>query len=275
MGMVLGCWRYPLKSAAAEKAGQLTVAADGVLGDRLWAVMDSDGAVVSAKHPDRGGRLLEVTAAYDGATGEVAVAVPGHAAHPAGSPAAGAALSEWLARPVTLTDVVPAGLRLRRRWPTDAGLVPEWAPGARPGQEALTEVAGAARRRFVDYGPVHLVSTGALAQLEAEHGLPVPPLRFRPNVLLDLPADPEPGTVLQVGTATLRVELPTPRCNVPSLPQPGAAEPDTRLLSVLARQHRQHVPGRGRAAVFGCYANVEEPGAIMAGDAVRALGGPH
>jgi uncharacterized protein len=89
-----------------------------------------------------------------------------------------------------------------------------------------------------------------------------------------LPGDPEPGTVLQIGEATLRVDLPTPRCIVPSLPQPGVAEPDTRLLSVLARHHRQPVPGFGRAAVLGCYANVEQPGAILVGAKVRTPGRP-
>lgn len=272
-GTVLGCWRYPVKSAAPEAAGQLTLTSDGVLGDRLWAVIDAeDGTVVSAKHPARGGRLLQVAAAYHEQTGEVTVLVAGHGGHPAGSAAAATAVSEWLGRPVTLTDIVPDGLRLHRLWPEDPGLVPEWEQGARPGAEAVTEVAGARRRRFADYGPVHLLTTGELARLEQERGHPVPPLRFRPNLLLDLPAAPAPGTVLRIGEVTLRVDLPTPRCVIPSLPQPGAAGVDPGLLGSLARHHRQLVPGYGRAAVLGCYADVEQPGLVAAGAGVRVTG---
>jgi uncharacterized protein YcbX len=272
VGTVLGCWRYPVKSAAHEAAGQLTVTGEGVLGDRRWAVMDEDGTVVSAKHPARGGRLLAVTAAYDDETGAVTVTVPGHAAHRAGSPGANTALSQWLGRRVRLTDTVTGGLRLHRLYPQDAGMVPDWHPDARTGQEAVTDVTGAAWGRFVDYGPVHLVTAGALARLEHEGGRPVQPLRFRPNLLLGLPGDPAPGSVLQAGEVILRVDLPTPRCIIPSLPHPGAAEPDPGLLSVLARHHRQPIPGRGRAAVLGCYANVEKPGRIAVGDEIRVPG---
>jgi MOSC domain-containing protein len=240
MGTVLECWRYPVKSAAGEAVGRVTAVSGGVLGDRRWAVMDGDGTVVSAKHP-------------------------------AGSTAAVAALSQWLGRPVTLADTVPDGLRLHRLWPADQGMVPDWEE-ARPGQEAVTRVNGAAGRRFVDYGAVHLVTTGALARLARAHGCPVAPVRFRPNLLLDLPADPVPGDVLTVGEATLRIDLPTPRCIIPSLPQPGAGQPDTRLLSTLARHHREQVPGYGRAAVFGCYAVIEEPGSIESGAAAAILG---
>jgi MOSC domain-containing protein len=272
MGTVLECWRYPVKSAAGEAVGRLTAVSGGVLGDRRWAVMDGDGTVVSAKHPARGGRLLQVATAYDDDTSQVRVLVPGHPAHPAGSTAAAAALSRWLGRPVTLADTVPDGLRLHRLWPADQGMVPDWEAGVRPGQEAVTRVNGAAGRRFVDYGAVHLVTTGALDRLARVHGCTVPAVRFRPNLLLDLPADPAPGDVLTVGEATLRVDLPTPRCIVPSLPQPGAGQPDTRLLSTLARHHREQVPGYGRAAVFGCYAVIEVPGRIKSGAAVAILG---
>jgi hypothetical protein len=99
-------------------------------------------------------------------------------------------------------------------------MIADWERDVRPGTEAVTDVTGIRQRRFVDYGPVHLVTTGALARLTA---------------------------------------------------QPGAAEPDTRLLSVLARHHREPVPGLGRAAGFGCYANVETPGRIEAGAGVRVL----
>jgi hypothetical protein len=150
-------------------------------------------------------------------------------------------------------------------------MVPDWETDVRPGQEAVTPVKGAARRRFADYGPVHLVTTGGLARLAEVRGCAVPPVRFRPNLLLDLPADPMPGDVLTIGATALRVDLPTPRCIIPSLPQPGAGQADTGLLRALARHHREHVPGLGRAAVFGCYADVTRPGRVETGAEVRVV----
>ena len=129
---VLGCWRYPVTSASREAVEGMRVTERGVVGDRRWAVMDADGMVVSAKHPARGGRLLHVSARHEDASGAVTVQVPGEPALTASDPEAGAALSEWLGHPVTLTDVVPDSLRLHRLWPQESGMVPEWATGFVP-----------------------------------------------------------------------------------------------------------------------------------------------
>ena len=267
---VLAAWRYPVKSAAAEAVERLTVISDGVLGDRAWAaIADDDGTVVSAKHPRKGGRLLDVVTAYDDATGVVTVTVPGRPALRAGDQQLNAVLSEWLGRSVKLTDVVPAGLRLHRLWPTEGGMLPEWVSDARAGAAVVTEVAGAARGRFVDYGPLHLVTTGQLARLEAELGHQANPLRFRPNLLLDLPTDPRHGQVLRIGDVELTIDELTSRCVIPSLAQAGVPDPDDDILRVLARHHRVAVGARGKAAVFGVYANVRRPGELARGDEVR------
>lgn len=183
----------------------------------------------------------------------------------AAAPAAVGLLAGWLGRPVSLTTALAPDLSLHRLWPDLPGMVPGWQLAARPGAEAVTAVTG-------DYGPVHLLTSGALGRLGEELVHFVAPERFRPNLLLELPADPEPGTQLQVGSAQLRVDIPTPRCVVPSLAQPPAPEPDRNLLSVLARRHRRSVRDLGRAAVFGCYARVVRPGRVCAGDPVAVLG---
>jgi uncharacterized protein YcbX len=258
-----------VKSAAGETVRRLSVNVRGVLGDRRWAAMDADGMVVSAKHPARGGRLLQVSAGHEDATGEVTVRVPGGRDLRASDPEAGTVLSEWLGHPVTLTDEVPDSLRLHRLWPREPGMLPDWAADARPDQDTITDVAGARAGRFVDYGAVHLITTGALRALEGQRSGPVPPLRFRPNLILDLPADPDLGQVLHIGEVTLRIDLPTPRCIMPSLSQPGGVDVDTELLGVLARHHRHPVAGLGRAAVFGRYASVETVGEIEVGARVQ------
>lgn len=266
---VRAAWRYPVKSAAAEAVERLTVTSDGVVGDRVWAAIASDDAtVVSAKHPRKGGRLLEVITSYADDTGVVTVTVPGHPALRAGDEQLDALLSEWLGRPVALTDVVPEGLRLHRLWPTEIGMLPEWVSDAQAGDAVLTEVAGATRGRFVDYAPVHLVTTGELARLASELGHPANPVRFRPNLLLDLPTDPQPGQLLRVGDVELTIDQPASRCVIPSLAQAGVPEPDDEILKTLARHHRIAVADRGKAAVFGMYANVIRAGVVSRGDEV-------
>ena len=96
----------------------------------------------------------------------------------------------------------------------------------------------------------------------------VPAARFRPNLVLDLPRDPAPGEELRLGTAVLRVILPTPRCIVPGLAH-GDVPADRTVLGALARHYRVPVPGLGRAACFGAYADVVRPGRLQVGQPVR------
>ncbi len=266
---VVSLLRYPLKSARGEQLRAVRVDVEGMRGDRGWACLnDADGTVGSAKHPDRWGRLLEVTAQVDEHSSGVVVQVQGRRAV-AGSERADALLSEHLGRPVQLTQSVPEQARLHRRLPEEQGLVPDWMTGAVPGQEMVTEVSGARPGgRFMDFGPVHLVTTGALAELAGQLGrASVAATRFRPNVVLEASHDPVPGQELRIGDAVLRVVLPTPRCIVPGLQDQGAAV-DRQLLTTLARQHRTVVGDLGRAACFGVYAEVLRPGALTLGQVV-------
>jgi len=270
VGQVVSLLRYPLKSARGEQLRAVVLDVEGVRGDRSWACLDlGDGTVGSAKHPDRWGRLLEVTTQVDEHSGEVAVQVQGRRAV-AGSEQADALLGEHLGRPVRLTQSVPEQARLHRRLPEEPGLVPDWMTDAAPGQELVTEVSGARPGgRFVDFGPLHLVTTGALAELAGQLGrASVDAARFRPNVIVDAPHDPVPGQELRIGDVVLRMVLPTPRCVVPGLEDEGQTV-DRQLLSALARHHRTFVGDLGRAACFGMYAEVLQPGQLALGQVVR------
>ncbi len=270
MGHIVSLLRYPLKSARGEQLRALRLDVEGVQGDRGWACLDeADGTVGSAKHPDRWGRLLGVTAQVDEHSSEVVVQVQGRR-EVAGSEQADALLSEHLGRPVRLTRSVPDRARLHRRLPDEQGLVPDWMTDAVPGQEMVTEVSGAQPGgRFVDFGPVHLLTTGALAELAGQlKRASVDASRFRPNVIVDAPHDPVPGQELKIGGVVLRVVLPTPRCVVPGLEDEGAAV-DRQLLSGLARHHRAVVGDLGRAACFGVYAELLRPGQLTLGQVVR------
>lgn len=273
MGRLVMLLRYPLKSARGERLHSVDVEPAGLHGDRAWACIDAaDGTVGSAKHPQRWGRLLDVSATVrTPGEGDAAPNVwieVGGAALPAGSWRADAALSDHLGRRVHLTREVPENARLHRRLPDEPDMVPEWMAAA-PGEELVTRIAGAnPGGRFVDFGAVHLVTTGALADLADRLGRPsVPPTRFRPNLVIDAAADPEPGTQLRIGDVVLRVLMPTPRCAVPGLDH-GEAPTDRPLLTTLARHYRTQVPGRGRAACFGVYAEILQPGQVDVGQRV-------
>src|SRR3954471_4748314 len=52
VGTVRALWRFPVKSMLGEEIADAELAADGVLGDRVYAVRDKEsGKVASAKHP--------------------------------------------------------------------------------------------------------------------------------------------------------------------------------------------------------------------------------
>jgi uncharacterized protein YcbX len=268
MPTIVALRRYPLKSALGEALDAVEVDRSGLSGDRTWACVDADDSTVgSAKHPRRWGRLLEVGAAL---AGEELTLRVGGAAVLAGTAEADAALTAHLGRPVRLSGTAPADPRLHRVMPEDAGMVPEWMTGSLPGEETVSAVGGVERLgRFSDYGAVHIVTTGELARLgERLGGAPASAARFRPNLILDLPHDPAPGEELRLGDVVLRIDLPTPRCVIPGLGH-GELPADKAVLSTLARHYRVPVPGLGRAACFGTYADVVQPGRLEVGQPIH------
>ena len=277
MNRVLGIRRYPLKSAAAEHPTEAVLGKHGLDGDRTWVCLDVDGTIGSAKQPKLWGTLLDITVRYEASPGDsesrTVIAVPGAEFALAGSPEADAAVSNWLGRPVRLTRTAPPQPRRHHWWPDEPGMIPEWAADAEPGGEAVVAARPSSDGRFFDFGPIHLVTTGALERLSAEHGSAVDPIRFRPNLILDLPADPEPGQRIAIGAdVVVEVSVPTPRCVIPSIAH-GAAPADRALLKTLAQHHRVDVPGFGRATCFGFYADIVNTGSVRTGDEVSVQSG--
>ncbi len=270
--------RYPMKSARGERIRSMTVVSDGVAGDRVWACVDAaDGTVGSAKHPRRWGSLLRVDART--IAGAVHLTV-GERRAVAGTDAADAVLTSHLGRPVRLTRVRPDVVRVHRLMPDDGGMRPEWMSAA-PGAEIVTEESAARPGgRFVDFGAVHVVTTGALDDLATRLGRPkVPVARFRPNLVIQALKDPEAGVEFEVGDAAFRVVLPTPRCIVPGLSDDADDDrdddagdaTDRALLGTLARDYRREVAGFGRAACFGFYCEVLRPGTVAVGQRARQV----
>lgn len=94
---------------------------------------------------------------------------------------------------------------------------------------------------------------------------------LRPNLVLSLDREPVPGDLVTIGPdVTLRILTPTPRCAIPAAAQQGL-ESAPELLRVIAR-HRTEIPGRGRAACFGTYAQVLSAGTVAVGDQATNAG---
>jgi hypothetical protein len=164
---------------------------------------------------------------------------------------------------VRLASAVPEAAQLEREWPSEPGMIPDWSRDKPRGLVECTPVAGARPSgRFVDFGAVHIVTTAALQQAGADAR------RFRPNLVLELPFEPEPGDVIRIGSElTVRVQMPTPRCAVPGAAQPGL-EAAPELLRALGR-NRVQVGDLGRAACFGWYGQVLKPGFVRMRDSAR------
>src|SRR6267378_1338446 len=67
LGSVASLWRYPVKSMMGEELNASEVAERGLLGDRVYALVDrSDGKVATAKNPRKWPSLFDFHATLIG-----------------------------------------------------------------------------------------------------------------------------------------------------------------------------------------------------------------
>jgi uncharacterized protein len=284
-GRIVALHRFPVKSMQGEQLDDAAFDDRGVVGDRAYALVDrSDGRVATAKHPHKWRRLLDLRATYTEAPshapqlGHIRVEFPDGASYAGDAPALSGALQRHLGRDVELVVGLRPDARGEMVWPDIEGLAPRAVvdavvTGESEGGERLGDLPLAAETgTFVDWAPVHLLTTSTLRALAGhEPDTAFDPRRFRPNVLLDTTAEgfvenDWPGATLtsEAGVA-LRVTLPTVRCVMTTLAQ-GDLPDDRRTLRTLARVNRLDVPEFGGAwACAGAYASVAAPGTLRTG----------
>jgi uncharacterized protein len=292
LGTVTRLRRYPVKSMLGEdlEAGDVSLA--GLDGDRRLAVISRrTGKVASAKYPRLWRDLLTLSAEALSAGALSRGAAPAGNQDAAGHQAAAMItlpdgktvsstdadvddiLSGLLNEPVTLTATPPPGASLDRAVPEAVlrdGI-------AAPVPARLIEIgAGAPPGTFVDFAPLHLLTSATLdriAELSPYRRAHLE--RYRPNVVIGTGADGFTendwlGRDLRVGDElVLRVIARTPRCAVPTLAH-GDLPRDAEALRVLARHNRvSPMPGSDPEPCAGVYAQVLRPGWISTGDPVR------
>jgi uncharacterized protein len=228
VGRVVGLWRYPVKSMAAEALAEADVSWFGVAGDRRWAFVRS-GVVQSGfpwltqrernglnqyrpffVEPDRPDKSATMVRTPTGAEFDIA------------DPALGAELS-------------PGGLQVIRQ---DRGIF--------------------------DTFPLALITAQTIASLGKLVGARLDTQRFRSNFLIDadgdaaFPEDAWVGSVLRIGALRMRVDKRDGRCVVITI-DPQTGERDPGILRAVAQQ---------RQGCLGVYGTTVEPGRVSVNDQV-------
>jgi len=207
---ILELWRYPVKSLQGEQVESVTVASEGLEGDRRFAIYDAEsGLGLTAR---RVPELLFASARLR-EDGVVEITLPD------GSVAQDDdALSTWLGRRVALRSA-DAGVARRYENVLDYEREPT---------SAWEEFAGAAGA-FHDSprARVSMVSGATIGSWDRR--------RFRSNVLLD--GEGEDGLVgrrVALGDAVIDVGMRIERCVMTTRPQPGGIERDLQVMRTIA-----------------------------------------
>ncbi|MCM2394077.1 MOSC domain-containing protein [Streptomyces albipurpureus] len=281
---VIELTRYPVKSLIGETASSFNVGRTGIVGDRAYALQDVEtGVIVAAKNPRKWARLLTMTARYleepslhDDTMPPVEITLPDGSTVRSDRDV-DQTLSTFLGRQVRLLDQMPDDARyefIRTTYArTDDGTFLEREA------EAAEDIDMAKHRRlnFVDFSPMHVLSTASLrglAQLRGNEG-GIEPHRYRSNVLVEiegaeLAEQDWVGSDVTMGDVTVSVDLPTPRCIMTTL-QHGPLPLDRGQLRAINRHNTLDVPPYGRLGCLGIYVTPRDEGAVSLGDPVSVV----
>jgi MOSC domain-containing protein len=275
LGTVTTLRRYPVKSMLGEDLEAGEVSAAGLAGDRRLAVVSRrTGKIASAKYPRLWRDMLTLSAEVMTGRGAAAlITLPGGKAIASTDPGVDEVLSGLLNEPVTLTATPPPGASLDRAVPE--AVLRDGIAAAVPA--TLIEIGAAAPPgTFVDFAPLHLITTATLERIaELSPSRRAGLERYRPNIVIGtggsgFAENDWLGRELRIGgDLVLRVIARTPRCAIPTLAH-GRLPRDTEALRVVARHNRvSPLPDADPEPCAGVYAEVLQPGRISTGDPVR------
>jgi hypothetical protein len=271
IGVVQDLFRYPVKSMLGERLSAVDIGAHGVVGDRAYALRETNGRVLTAK---KWPNLLDFRAAYETTPRPIDLAplritLPDGRALIAQDPDPSTLLSAVLGRTVVLD-------RAQGDLPSHAEIDPATVFGdvpveqVMPGRTAATMPDSFALPpgTFFDSGSIHVLASGTLAHLHTLIGADaqLDPRRFRPNIVVETAPGVEAfmedswleGT-LEVGERVQIMQLrPTLRCVMTTHRQAELGR-DLRILRAAAWSHQDHV---------GVWGSIGKAGTVRVGDPV-------
>jgi len=262
---VVSLWRYPVKSMMGEELNGTEITQRGLLGDRVYALIDpSNGKVVSAKNPRKWPALFDFRAALvnppqlNETMPQVRITLPDGRLVTSEQSDLNETLSKVFGREVRFSVAAPQAPSLEEYWPDMEGL---------NHREIVTEEA-MPPDTFFDCAAIHVLTTGTidrLRELYPQGRFEV--RRFRPNIVVELASGAKGfvengwiGHTLAIGEEVrLSVTGPCPRCVMTTLPQ-GDLPKDSGILRTAAQANHANV---------GVYASVLQGGTIRRGDPIR------
>jgi uncharacterized protein len=268
IGKVVSIWRYPVKSMMGEELNSSYVTERGLIGDRVYAIIDQQtGKVASAKNPGKWGKLFDFRAAFIDSLQTVDNIPPVRITFPDGSQIfsnhgdVDHTLSKVLGREVSVMNASLASPSYEEYWPDIEGLAQ---------RERLTDEA-MPPQTFFDVAVIHLLTTSTidrLRELYLQGRFEV--RRFRPNIVVESASDEKDfienswvGKKITIGEEiVLKVIGPCTRCVMITLPQ-GDLPKDLGILRTVAKYNQVHA---------GIYASVNRGGTIRRGDIVQIEG---
>lgn len=280
-------WRYPVKSMGGESVPAAALTATGLMGDRLWAVLDEQGEIKSARQWPQ---LIGMTARYADSQPRSAqlythdvpdviieTAADGNAR--SRTEEANALLRRVVGKPCRLEPLRPPSATEFYTPPRERGTnldveldrqadEPAFDFSQTPAE--MFELLGRYMTppgTYFDSFPLHILSAQTMQHLAKTGGVDADRRRFRPNLLLDFVDSSLPvpeygllGCTIRIGETVISPQAKTIRCSIPSRPQPlfGLAQ-DPGMTRAMVRLLERHV---------GVYAAIEKLGDIQCGDAV-------
>ncbi len=265
-------WRYPVKSMIGERLETVALTELGVLGDRGWAPRDEvRGGIRGAKKISG---LMRLAARYveaptiDRPVPHAEIALGDGATVRTDDADVHERVSAALDHRVTLFPVRPPDDldHYRRGGPdTDDVLEELRTIFGREGDEPLPDLSKmppvifeyeSPPGTYFDAFPILVVTRQSLASIGADVR------RFRPNLVVDVPADDAPfpefgwmGRTIRIGDVELVVETECPRCVMVTRAFADLDE-DRSVLRRVIRDANQNL---------GVYASVKTPGEVRTG----------
>jgi len=268
IGNVVSIWRYPVKSMMGEELNSSYVTERGLIGDRVYAIIDQQtGKVASAKNPGKWGKLFDFRAAFIDSPQTVENIPPVRITLPDGSQIFSnhdeidGTMSKVLGREVSVMKASLEKPSYEEYWPDIEGLAK---------REIVTDEA-MPPQTFFDIAVIHLLTTSTLDHLrELYLGGRFEIRRFRPNIVVESASEEKDfienswvDKKVAIGEdIVLKVIGPCTRCVMITLPQ-GDLPKDLGILRTVAKYNQVHA---------GVYASVHRGGTIRRGDIVLLEG---